>query len=84
MTLLSDDYVLDTIAAAIRSVLHDPGLELGPGTRFDDLAALDSMSQIAMVAETECRLGVTLEVDEIEPLQCVADLVRIVTAKRAG
>ena len=42
------------------------------------------MAHIALVVEAECRFGITFQAAEIEALQRVGDLLRLIEAKRAA
>ena len=74
--------VLADVTAIFRDLLHDPSLELTPGSSPDDVPGWDSMTHIALVVEAECRFGVQFRVGEIEGLHTVGDFVRSISAKR--
>ena len=74
---------LPEITAIIREVLRDRELELAPGTRFDDVTGWDSMSLVSVVVEAECRFDLRFDVSEIDRLNTVGDLLRMIKAKQA-
>ncbi len=74
---------LSEITAILREVLHDNDLDPAPTTRFDDLAGWDSMDMVTVVVEVECRFDLQFEVQEIDRLNTVADLIRMIQAKQA-
>jgi acyl carrier protein len=74
---------LAAVTAVLRTVLALPDLEPHLRTPLDDINGWDSMQQVAVVVELEARLGLTLEPVEVEAVQTVGDLVRLIGAKRA-
>lgn len=74
---------LAAIAAIIRNVLGDTGLEVALATRFEQLTGWESMDLIAVVVEVECQFDLQFEVYEIDRLITVGDLVNMVTVKQA-
>ena len=76
--------VLAELTEILRSVLDDPALTVTRDTVAEDVPGWDSMAHIAMVVEAECRFGITFQAAEIEALQRVGDLLRLIEAKRAA
>ena len=76
--------VLAELTEILRSVLDDPALTVTRDTVAEDVPGWDSMAHIALVVEAECRFGITFQAAEIEALQRVGDLVRLIEAKRAA
>lgn len=74
---------LPEINVILREVLRDKDLELAPAMRFDDLTGWDEMDLVSVVVEVECRFDVVFALPEIERLSTVADLLRMIKAKRA-
>jgi acyl carrier protein len=74
---------ISELTAIVRAVLHDPALELTPGTRFDDLTGWEAMDMVAVVVEAECRFGLLFELPEIDRLATVGDLLRMIEVKQA-
>jgi acyl carrier protein len=74
---------LPEIRAIIRDLLRDDAIELAPETRFDDLAGWDSMDLVSVVVEVECQFDLEFELPEINRLITIADLSRMIEAKRA-
>ena len=69
------------VADILRYVLRDTRLDIATDQRLDDLPAWDSMHHVTAVVEAECRFGIEFNLDEIDSLQTVADLVRMIEAK---
>ena len=80
--LLAPPTIQTEVIAAFRAVLATPDLELDLYTPLDTISGWDSMSHVALMAELECRFGLTLERGELEALQSVGDVVRTFGAKR--
>lgn len=76
--------VLAEVTDILRGVLDDPALAVTADTVADDVPGWDSMAHIALVVEVECRFGITFQAAEIEALQRVGDLLRLIEAKRAS
>ena len=74
---------LAELAGLVRSILHNPGIELETSTRFEELPAWDSMDLISLIVEAECRFDVLFETDEIDRLNTAGDLLRLIAGKRA-
>lgn len=79
----ADRPLLAEITDIFRSVLHQPELELSPRSTADEVLGWDSMAQIAVVVEAECRFGIEFQTTEVEALHSVGELVRAIEAKRA-
>ncbi len=76
--------VLAEVTEILREVLDDPDIDLTEDTVAADVPGWDSMAHIALVVEAECRFAITFGVAEIEALQRVGDLVRLIEAKRGA
>ena len=76
--------VLAELTEILRSVLDDPTLAVTRDTVAEDVPGWDSMAHIALVVEAECRFGIIFQAAEIEALQRVGDLLRLIEAKRAA
>ncbi len=74
---------LTEITAILRYILRDTDIEPTPRTRFEDLAAWDSMDLVSVVVEAECRFDIQFEVAEIDRLVTVGDLAGMIAAKQA-
>ena len=78
---MEDAALLTRITEIFRDVLHDPAIELTPATCPDDLPAWDSLAQISLAVEAECRFAIEFEAREVEQLHDVAGLIRLIRAK---
>jgi acyl carrier protein len=74
---------LPEILSIIRDLLHDNTTDVTPETRFDDLIGWDSMDLVSVVVEVECHFDLQFELHEIEQLETIADLCRMIEVKRA-
>jgi acyl carrier protein len=75
--------MLADVTAAFRSVLPHSALDLTLETPLEEIEGWDSMAQIAVMVELECRFGLILEPHEVESVQTVGDVVRTFGAERA-
>jgi acyl carrier protein len=67
-----------------RDVLRDRTLEIGVHSTPDDLPGWDSMAQISLIVEIECRFGIRFEPSEVEELCSVAALLQAIEVRRAA
>lgn len=74
---------LADFADIVRGVLQNPDIELSAATQFEEIPGWDSMHLIGVVVETECRLSLLFEPDEIEGLHTVGDLLGVTVRKQA-
>jgi acyl carrier protein len=74
--------VMAELADVFRTVFDDPEITVTEATCADDEPGWDSMTHIALIVETECRLGVTFAAAELDSLRRVGDLARLIEAKR--
>lgn len=81
-SVLLEGRLLDELTDIFRLVLDEPELTLTENTTADDVPGWDSMTHIALLVETECRFGITFQAAELEALQRVGDLLRLIEAKR--
>ena len=71
------------ITAIVRDVLENPTIELTRCAHFDDILGCDSMDLVSIVVEAECRFDVLFDLKDIEQIETIDDLIRMVDAKRA-
>lgn len=72
------------LTSVFRDVFDDETITLGPETTANDIAGWDSQAHITLIVATEMRFGIRFLTAELESLHNVADLVRLIEAKRAG
>ena len=69
----------------LTEIFHDvfmrDDLELKPALTAKDVPGWDSFKQIEIIMATEERYGIKFTTRELDSLQSVGDLVRVVTAK---
>ncbi len=71
------------VVSVFRLVMGRPELELTLAMPLDEIQGWDSMWHVAVMVELECRFGLTLEPREMEAVQTVGDVVRLLSARRA-
>jgi acyl carrier protein len=72
------------LTSVFRDVFDDETITLGPETTSNDIAGWDSQAHVTLIVATEMRFGIRFLTAELESLRNVADLVRLIEAKRAG
>lgn len=75
---------MDGVTATFRSVFEDAALSLTPGMTAVDIAGWDSLRMILILASLEDRFAVRFTTSEMDRLQCVGDLVRVIGHKLTG
>lgn len=80
---MDDDALLARLTAIFRDVLGDGTIELTPASSPDALPAWDSLAQISLAVEAECRFGIAFEASEIEAMHDVGALMHLIRAKSA-
>ncbi|MDR3535469.1 MAG: acyl carrier protein [Acetobacteraceae bacterium] len=81
--LFGGSVALANVVAGFRAALERPELELTLATPLEEIEGWDSMWHVAVMVELESRFGLTLEPHEIEAVQTVGDVVRLIGARRA-
>jgi acyl carrier protein len=74
---------MDRLAMLFREVFNDPELTISPTTNADDIAGWDSMTHIALIVAAEQDFDIHFKASEMDGLQDVGELVRLIDAKRA-
>jgi acyl carrier protein len=72
-----------SVARIYRDVLNDEAVILAPQVTHDDIG-LDSMKIIIVILAVEEHFGIRMRADEIESIQCIADVVNIVILRLAS
>lgn len=79
-----EDYeILQQLTAIFRDVFDDPDLQLTPATTAKDVPGWDSMNHITIVVAAERHFGVKFLTAEVETLQNVGELTKLLAAKLA-
>jgi len=73
---------LADLTEIFRLVLDQPDLTLTEETSAADVPGWDSVTHIGLLVEVECRFGFTFQTAELDQLQRVGDLLRLIEAKR--
>jgi acyl carrier protein len=71
------------LALLFREVFNDPDLTIAPSTTADDIAGWDSMTHISLIVAVEQDFDVHFKASEMDGMQDVGELVRLIDAKRA-
>lgn len=73
------------ISAALTEIFRDvfgrEGMELTPTLSARDVEGWDSFKQIEIILATEERFGIKMTTRELDSLQNVGDLIRVVAAR---
>ena len=77
----SEPEIYAALTEIFRDVFMREDLELRPELTARDVAGWDSFKQIEIIISAEERFGVKLNTKELDSLQNVGDLVRVVAAK---
>jgi acyl carrier protein len=80
---MDETAIMAGVTEIFRDVFDDPGLVPTAATTADDVPGWDSMTHITLVVGTEQRFGVKFKTAEIEALNNVGELVRLIAAKLA-
>jgi acyl carrier protein len=81
---MSEAEVYAGLTEIFRELFGDEAIVLQPTTHAADIAEWDSFNNINIIAAAEDRFGVKLGTREIEALENVGDLARLILAKRAA
>lgn len=83
-SVLVESRLLGELTDIFRLVLDEPELTLTEETTANDVPGWDSMTHIALLVEAECRFGITFQTAELDALQRIGDLVRLIETKRGA
>ncbi len=67
-----------------REAFMDDAMQLTPTLTAKDVKGWDSFKQIEIIVATEERFGIKMNTRELDSLQNVGDLARVVAAKTAA
>jgi acyl carrier protein len=79
----NDSDTMAKLALLFREVFNDPGLTIAPSTTADDIEGLDSMRHIALIVAVEQDFDIHFKASEMDGLQDVGELARLIDTKRA-
>jgi acyl carrier protein len=74
---------LARLAALFREVFDAPDLAVSAATTAEDIAGWDSMTHITLIVAVEQEFGVYFKASEMDGMQDVGELARLIDAKRA-
>jgi acyl carrier protein len=78
------DTTMHRLAGLLREVFEDPDLVISPATTAADIDGWDSMTHITLIVGAEHSFGVHFTASEIDGMQDVGALARLIDAKRRG
>ena len=73
---------LKTIETILRDIFDDQTLEVDETTTADDIEDWDSLAQIRIASEVESAFSVKFSFAELQQMQNVGDMVRLIEEKR--
>jgi acyl carrier protein len=79
--MATEGEIYSALTAIFRDVFMRDDLELQPGLTAKDVPGWDSYKEIEIIMATEERFGIRMTTREVDSLQSVGDLVRMVTGK---
>jgi acyl carrier protein len=79
--MATEGEIYSALTAIFRDVFMRDDLELQPGMTAKDISGWDSYKQIEIIMATEERFRIRMTTREVDSLQSVGDLVRMVTGK---
>jgi acyl carrier protein len=74
---------LAKLAALFREVFDAPDLVVSASTTAEDIAGWDSMTHITLIVAVEQEFGIYFKASEMDGMQDVGELARLIDAKRA-
>ena len=80
---MSSATTLNTLRDIMADVFDDDDLHIDEHTTADDVEEWDSLSHVRLIVAIERKFGIRFKNSEIEGLQNVGDLVRVIDAKTA-
>jgi acyl carrier protein len=81
MTAMDDGKILEAITEVVRDVFDDPTMTVTPDLSRQTEARWDSMNHLNLFFALEARFGIKFGVAEVEEVQRVSDLMRLVRDK---
>jgi acyl carrier protein len=81
MTPPGDGTILEALTDVFRDVFDDPTLKVSSDLSRQQEARWDSMNHLNLFFALEARFGIKFGVAEIEEVQSVGDLIRLVSEK---
>lgn len=84
MTTLTDDDILNALTQAFRDVFDDPSFVPTLDMSRQDEPRWDSMNHLNVFFAMEAQYGIKFGLAEVEEVQRIGDLVRLVREKTAG
>jgi acyl carrier protein len=77
------DDTMTRLATLFREVFNDPELTIAPSTTAEDIVGWDSMTHISLLVAAEQDFDIHFKASEMDGIQDVGELARLIDAKRA-
>jgi len=78
---MTEAEILNSLTTLFRDVLGDDTIELTSETSSPDVEGWDSFNHLVLMVAVEKRFGLKLRTEEIEGLQDIGDLIKIIQAR---
>jgi acyl carrier protein len=79
---MTDDQIVQQLVAAMREVFKLPNIGYVPEQNLRDFFGFDSVQFVSLILLLEERFGVTFAEPEVDSINVVGDLFRLLRAKR--
>ena len=80
---MTESKAYEILTGVFREVFGDDSIELRPTSCAKDIEEWDSFTNLTLIVSIENRFDIKLRTTEIEGLQTVGDLVRVIVARAA-
>jgi acyl carrier protein len=80
---MSETAIYDRLNDVFHSVFFDDSIKVNAKTAAPDLAGWDSVAHMNLMVAIEGEFNVEFTTDELETMDCVGDMVRLIQAKAA-
>jgi acyl carrier protein len=75
---------IEEFRTVLEDVLEQPGLQIGPSTRAEDVPSWDSLSHVRLLVRLEQLHGISFPVDEVEGVKNVGELLELIDRLKAS
>jgi acyl carrier protein len=76
--------ILDQLNVVFRDVFENPSLTVQDETTARDVNGWDSLMHIHLIVAVERKFGIRFGTGEVEKLQNVGDMVRLITSRKGA
>jgi acyl carrier protein len=75
---------IEEFRSILVDVLREPGLQIGPSTKAEDIPAWDSLNHVRLLIRLEQLYGISFPVDEVEVVRNVGELLALIDRLKAS